>query len=378
MTGLTEEQSMVRDIAAAWVREKAPVSAFRQVHDGRFPLQFDPGLYAEMAEMGWAGMIVPEAYGGVDFGYRGLGLVVEALGRNLAASPLVASALGAAGALARAGDEAQKQRWLPGLASGEVIATLAVDEGPRHDPRATAMTARPTPAGWRLNGVKRPTAEGLAADLVIVAARTSGAPGESGGLTLFLVETTTPGLDRRALDQIDARGAAVLTFHEVEVGPEAMLGGVDAGAPLLDKVLDGVRAGLAAEMLGGAAQAFETTLDYLKTRVQFGQVIGRFQALQHRMAALYGELELTRSAVEAALTALDADDPETPRLVSLAKALAGDTARLVSNEMIQLHGGIGMTEEHDAGLYLKRARCADAAFGNAAFHRERWARLSGY
>jgi alkylation response protein AidB-like acyl-CoA dehydrogenase len=375
---LTEDQDMLRDMAAAWARERAPIAMARRVRGPGFPLAYDPELYGEMAEMGWTGMVVPEAFGGSDFGCVGMGLVMEALGRTLAPSPLLTSALVAASAIALAGSDAQKKTWLPRIAAGEAVATLAIDEGARHNPAATAALATAVAGGWRLDGLKRPVPEGMAADVAIVVARTSGAVGEAAGLSLFLVKPTIAGLRRWPLTQIDARGAAVFELDAVQVGPEALLGTLDQGATALEPVLDRARAVLSAEMLGAAVQAFETTLEHLRTRVQFGQVLGAFQALQHRAADLLGELELTRSAVEAALAGIDAGDSDTPRLVSLAKALAGDTLRQAANEMIQLHGGIGMTEEHDAGLYLKRARAAEAAYGGASYHRERWSRLSGF
>ena len=375
---LTDEQRMLRDSAASWVRERAPVAAFRKLRNSRSPLGYDPKLYAEMAEMGWAGVVVPEAFGGSEFGYRSLGIILEELGRNLVASPIVCSGLAAATALRLAGTQAQKERWLPAIAAGKLIATLATDEERGHAPARIALSAKRTTKGWLLSGEKRPVPEAMAAGLVIVAARSAGAPGDENGLTLFIVDTASPGLTRMALDQIDSRGAAILTFADVEVGADAVLGSVDHGGALLDQVLDRARAGLAAEMLGTATQAFETTLDYLKTRMQFGRTIGSFQALQHRAAALEGELELTRSAVEAALTAIDAGEPDIAPLAAIAKAMAGETLRRVVNEMIQMHGGIGMTDEHDAGLFLKRARVADACYGNAAFHRERFGRLTGY
>ena len=218
----------------------------------------------------------------------------------------------------------------------------------------------------------------MAADLFVVSARTAGAVGDADGISLFLVPADAAGLTRKALKLADSRGAANLTFETVAVGADALLGGEGAGGPLLEKILDRARAGLAAEMLGSALQAFETTLDYLKTRVQFGQVIGAFQALQHRAARMFTELELARSCVEAALAAIDDDAPDVPQLVSLAKAKVGDTLHLVSNEMVQMHGGVGMTDAHDAGLYLKRARAAEAAFGGQSYHRDRYARLQGY
>lgn len=378
MTLLSDEQVMLKDMAGEWVRERMPVAAYRKLFAGAFPLGHDPEAYADMAQMGWAGILVPEDLGGVDFGYRSLGLILEELGRTLVASPLISSALVAATALRLLGNAEQQAQWLPGIADGSIVGALAVDEGARHAPLATALVAVRQGDGWRLDGVKRPVPDGMAASLFIVAARTSGEPGDADGLTLFLVEPAIAGLSRTTLDQVDARSPAVLTLAGVDLTGNAVLGPVGGASEALDRILDGGRAGLAAEMLGTATQAFETILDYLKTRVQFGQLIGSFQALQHRASAMFGELQLLRSAVETALAGLDANDPATPALASLAKAMAGDTLQRISNEMIQLHGGIGMTHEHDAGLYLKRARVADQCYGNAAFHRERWGRLNGF
>lgn len=384
MVVLTEEQAMLKDMAAGWARERMPVGALRSLYDhsggGRQEEGpgHDPERFAEMAGMGWTGIVVPEAYGGLEFGYAGLGLVLEELGRTLAPSPLHSSALVATSALALGGTEAQKQRLLPALANGSLIGTLALEETARHAPLQLAMAAQRTAGGWRLDGIKRPVPDGMAAGLFIVPARTSGALGDAAGITLFLVSRDAAGLVCEPLDQIDARRPAALIFTGVMVDETSVLGDVDCGAPLLEAVLDRARAGLAAELLGLAEQAFETTTDYLKTRVQFDRVIGSFQALQHRAAEMFAELQLTRSAVEAALAAIDGNLPELPELASIAKALASDTAKLIANQMIQLHGGIGMTHEHDAGLYVKRALVAGHYYGNAAFHRERWGRLQGY
>jgi alkylation response protein AidB-like acyl-CoA dehydrogenase len=378
MAVLTEEQSMLRDAARTWTQEKSPVSAFRKVRDGGSPLGYDPAAFAEMADMGWTGVIIPEAFGGSDFGYLSLGLILEETGRTLTASPLLSSALAAASAIVLGGSEAQKQAWLPKIASGELVATLAVDEGAHHAPAKVALAATRSGAGYSLSGGKTFVLEGGAAGLFVVSARTSGKPGDTDGITLFLVPGGAKGLTRKALKLADSRGAANLTFEGVEVGADAVLGEVDKGFALLEKTLDRARAGLAAEMLGAAVQAFETTLDYLKVRVQFGQVIGSFQALQHRAAKMFTDLELARSCVEAALTAIDNDAADTAELVSLAKAKMGDVLHLVSNEMVQMHGGIGMTDAHDAGLYLKRARAAEATFGGQSYHRDRYARLNGY
>jgi alkylation response protein AidB-like acyl-CoA dehydrogenase len=378
MAVLTEEQSMLRDAARDWASERSPVAVLRRVRDEALPLGYDPALWREMAEMGWAGVIVPEAYGGVDMGLQALGLILEQTGRTLTASPLLATALAGASALVLGGSEAQKAEWLPRVASGEIIATLAVDEGPHHAPEQIALTAEAYGDGWRLTGRKAFVLEGMAAGLFVVAARTAGRPGETHGLTLFIVPAGAEGVTREPLQRIDSRGAAHLDFAGVELAATQVLGPEHDGWDLLERVLDRARAGLAAEMLGSASQAFEVTVDYLKTRVQFGQPIGAFQALQHRAAQMYTQLELARSAVEAALAAIDAGAPDQALLASLAKAKAGDALHLVSNEMIQMHGGIGMTDAFDAGFYIKRARVAEAAFGSQRYHRDRYARLSGY
>ncbi|MBL8772311.1 MAG: acyl-CoA dehydrogenase family protein [Phenylobacterium sp.] len=362
MAVLTEEQSMLRDSAKSWVQEKSPVTAFRKMRDSGAELGYDVAAWNEMAEMGWAGVIIPEEYGGSNFGYLSLGLVLEELGRTLTASPLIASGLAAASALILGGNDAQKGEWLPKIADGSAVATLAVDEGPHHRPDKVEATV----SGGKLTGKKTFVLEGMAANVFVVSAK------ENGQVELFLVKADDPGVSRQKLSLADSRGAANVEFNGAAA--EKLSG----GAALLEKVLDRARAGISAEMLGAATQAFETTLDYLKTRVQFGQVIGSFQALQHRAAKMFTELELSRSAVEAALAAIDADSPDVPELASLAKAKMGDTFHLISNEMVQMHGGIGMTDAHDAGFYLKRARAAEAAYGNQAFHRDRYARIQGY
>ncbi|MDB5581485.1 MAG: acyl-CoA dehydrogenase [Bradyrhizobium sp.] len=362
MAVLSVEQNMLRDAAQGWVRAKSPVSALRRMRDSDCEFGYDLGVWNEIAEMGWAGVVIPEAYGGSNFGYRSFGLIFEELGRTLTASPLLASGLAAASALVLGGSDAQKSEWLPQIASGTAIGTLAVDEGPRHAPDKVAAIV----TNGKLQGAKVFVAEGMAADLLIVSAIGADGPG------LYLVRADDPGVVRRRLHLVDSRGAANIVFNDVVAEPLA------DGAHVLDGTLDRARAGISAEMLGSAYQAFETTLEYLKTRVQFGQAIGSFQALQHRAARMLGELELARSAVETALLAIDDDSPDVAELVSLAKAKMGDTFHLISNEMLQMHGGIGMTDEHDAGFYLKRARAAAAFLGSQAFHKDRYARLRGY
>jgi alkylation response protein AidB-like acyl-CoA dehydrogenase len=376
MAVLTEEQTMLRDAAKSWVSEKSPVTAFRKLRDSGNADGFDRAAWREMAEMGWAGIIIPEEFGGSGLGYLTLGLVLEEAGRTLTPSPLISTALTATTALLLAGNDAQKKEWLPKIAEGKAIATLAVDEHAHHAPEKIALTAKKAGGGYTLSGKKTFVLDGGTADLIIVAARTSGK--DKSGVTLFLVRGNASGLTRTKLKSVDSRGVANLEFKDVEVPASAVLGSVDGGFDVLDATLDRARAGLAAEMLGSAMQEFEITLDYLKTRVQFGQVIGTFQALQHRAAKMFTDLELTRSCVEAVFAAIDRNANDVPALASLAKAKVNELAHLVSNEMVQMHGGIGMTDAHDAGLYLKRARAAEATFGSASYHRDRYARLLGY
>ena len=378
MAILTEEQSMLRDSAKNWVAERSPVTAFRKLRDSANEDGFDRAVWREMCEMGWAGILVPESYGGSGLDHMTMGLVIEETGRTLTASPLLTTGLIATSAMLLGGNDVQQQEWLPKFASGEALGTLAVDEAPHHSPENTMLSAKRDGSGWYLSGRKTFVPDGGTADVLIVAARSAGAPGDADGITLFLVPGTADGLNRTRLKCVDSRGAADLDFDHVIVDNEQVLGAADNGYSLLEGVLDRGRAGLAAEMLGHASQSFAVTLDYLKTRTQFGQVIGTFQALQHRAAKMFTDLELARSCVEAALAAIDRNANDVPQLCSLAKARAGDICHLVSNEMVQMHGGIGMTDAHDAGLYLKRARVAEAMFGNSSFHRDRYARLLGF
>ncbi len=378
MAVLSEEQVMLQEAAKNWTREVAPVTAFRALRDSANREGFDRNLWRQMCEMGWAGILIPENYGGSGLDFLSIGLVLEETGRTLTASPLLSTALVAATALLLAGNDRQKGEWLPKFAAGEALGALAVDEGAHHAPRRVALTARRAGAGFLLSGTKSFVVDGAVADILVVAARTSGKAGDENGVTLFLVPGNHPGVVRTPLHMADSRAAARLQFRDVDVTLDTVLGEVDKGFGVLDAILDRSRAGLAAEMLGHAAQSFEVTLDYLKTRTQFGQLIGAFQVLQHRAARMYTELELTRSCVEAALIACDRGSTDVPALCSLAKARAGDLVHLVSNEMVQMHGGIGMTDAHDAGLYLKRARVSEATYGSPAFHRDRYARLMGY
>ena len=375
---LDSETALLRETAFDFFREKAPVAALRKLRDDKDPVGFSRVLWREIAALGWAGFLVPEEFGGSDFGHLGLGQVMEAAGRTLAATPLLSSALIGASALRLAGSAAQQQTHLPALAAGERIVALALEEHAHHAPFRIATRAERTPRGFRLTGKKRFVQDGHVADVVIAVGRTSRRDDERRGVTLFLVPADAKGLTRRRTLMVDNRNAATIEFDAVELGEDAVLGDLDGGADVLEPLLDHVRAGLAAEMVGSASAAFERTVQYLKDRKQFGVAIGSFQALKHRAAQLFCEIELARSAVLAALSALDAKAEDAAQLVSIAKAKAGDALFLAGNEGVQMHGGIGMTDEHEIGFFLKRARVAQAAFGDGPFHRDRYAALQGY
>lgn len=376
---LTEDQRLLQDSAREFFAERAPVKALRAERDAGRP--HDPELWREIAELGFAGAAIPEELGGSGMGWRALGIVLEAAGRTLVASPLTQTGLVGVAAVRTLGNDAQRARLLPALAAGTVTTALAFDEGAHHAPTRIAMRAVRDGDGWRLDGHKRFVPDGATASHILVAALAAPAPGAAETLSLFIVEATAPGLVRKPLAMADSRGMTDLGFTAVHVGDDARLA-ADAGsgdpAAALERVLDIGRVGLAAEMLGAADALFSLTLSYLKDRRQFGQPIGAFQALQHRAARMFVDLELTRSCVAAALDALDDGSADIPALASLAKARAGDTLHLVSNEAVQLHGGIGMTDAFDAGLYLKRARVLETLYGSAGWHRDRSARLEGY
>ena len=378
MAALTEEQSMIQHQAQSWVIKHASVQEFRNVRDGESDVEFSPQIWSEMVSMGWAGIIIPEAYGGSDLGYLTFGLILEQAGRQLSASPLFASALVGASAILLGGSESQKKMLLPGIADGSEIVTLALEEGPRHTPKNIGLTADSNADGFTLSGSKTFVCEGMSATSYIVAARTDGKAGSPEGITLFVVPADAEGIKRTKLNTVDSRGYANIEFSQVKVTVGAVLGTVGEGHALLEAILDRARAGIAAEMLGTGSQAFEMTLEYLKTRVQFGQVIGSFQALGHRAAGFYSQKELARSCVEAALQSIDNNDDNIDEMSSLAKCKVGDFLHDMSNELIQIHGGIGMTDEFNAGLYLKRARVLESSYGNQAYHRNRYAQIKGF
>jgi alkylation response protein AidB-like acyl-CoA dehydrogenase len=375
---LSSEAQMVRDTAHAFFRERSPITALRKLRDTNDPDGFSRSLWREMADLGWTGFLVPEDHGGSGFGVMGLAQVMEAAGRTLAATPLLSTALLGASLLSQSGTADQKDEHLPPLVAGERLFALALEETSRHAPTRIATAAVKHGAGYRLTGQKTFVLDGHVADVLIVAARTSGARDDRAGVTLFLVPGDAPGVTRTRTIMVDSRNAALVKLDGVQVPADAVLGPLEAGTDVLIPALDRARAALAAEMLGSAAEAFERTVQYLKDRRQFGVAIGSFQALKHRAAQMFCEIEVTRSAVLAACSSLDDGGNDAAALASLAKAKASDTLYLCGNEGVQMHGGIGMTDEHEIGFFMKRARVAQATFGDAAFHRDRYAALLGY
>jgi alkylation response protein AidB-like acyl-CoA dehydrogenase len=375
---LTEEQSMLRDSARGLIGDRAPVSHLRHLRDSADAMGFSRELWQTFAEMGFSGLLVPEEYGGSGLGCVEAGVVMEEIGRNLTPSPYLATSVLAASALARGGSAAQKSEHLPKIAGGSLLAALAIDEGTKHRPLMTAMQAVRSGNGFRLKGDKAFVVDGHAADLLIVAARTAGSAGEREGLTLFLVDPRTKGVAIERTVMVDSHNAARIRFDDVEVNADGVLGEVDQGGALLDGVLNIGRGAVASEMVGVAEGVFGRTVDYLKERRQFGKAIGEFQALQHRAAQLYIEIEITRAAVLKALQALDKDVANAAAAVAVAKARSGSTATLAVQEGVQMHGGMGMTDQFDIGFFMKRARVCQELFGDSNFQADQLARMKGY
>ena len=375
---LTQEQSMLRDSASVFLTENSPVSRLRELRDSRDASGFSRELWAAFADMGFTGILIPEAQGGLGLGYVEAGVVMEEIGHNLTASPFLASSVVGVTALRHTGSAAQQQRWLPALASGKSIATLAIDEQGKHRPQHITMTASPRADGYTLNGRKTFVLDGHVADVLIVAARTSGASADTVGITLFLVDAKTPGVEIERVVMVDAHNSARVGFKDVVVSLDAVLGTLDGGWAGLQVALNAGRAGAAAELLGVADEAFKRTVSYLKERKQFGQLIGEFQGLQHRAAKLFCDLELGRSAVIRALQSLDEASASADASVAIAKARAGSTATLAVQEGVQMHGGMGMTDEFEIGFFMKRARVLQELFGDASFHQNQLALLRQY
>ena len=375
---LTEEQEFLRDTAKDFAQERTPVTHFRSLRDNKDENLWDKDIWQEMVNLGWSGILIPEEFGGSDFGVAGISVILQECGKTLTPSPLFSTGVLGAYAISNFGTQEQKEKYLSKIVSGEITTALAVDESSHHDPCKTLFKAEQKGNNFLLNGKKTFVIDGASADVLIILARTSGNSGDLAGLTLFIVESNVDGIKKIKLDMADSRNYANIEFNDVECSNKSILGALESGGETVERILDIGRIAMSAEMLGNAESAFETTIDYLKQRKQFGVLIGTFQALQHRAAEMFCEIELTKSAVMAAIHGADENSNELQRLSSLAKTIAGETLNLVSNEAIQMHGGIGVTDEYDLGFFIKRSRVAEQIFGSSTYHTERYANLSGF
>jgi alkylation response protein AidB-like acyl-CoA dehydrogenase len=367
---LTEDQAMLRDTARSFMAAEGAIpKELRHWRDKGCKDGFGHALWKQFAEMGFTGILIDEAEGGLGLGQVEAGIVLEEIGRNLTPSPFLISAVAFVEALKGTPHAA---RWYPGILAGETVAALAIDEGPKHRPEGIAMRAERSGNGFRLSGRKQFVVQGASADVILVAAQTDD------GLTLFAVEKGAQGLDVEGVRLADASIGARLTFAEVEVDADAVVAEIGAAAAVLGRALAAGRAGAAAELVGVGSAAMDMTVSYLKQRRQFGRLIGEFQALQFRAAHLYSELEIARAATLKAQQLLDEGSPDAEAMVAVAKAKAGRASQLACQEGIQMHGGIGMTDEYDIGLYMKRDRVLNELFGDAAYHADALARMKGY
>ena len=375
---LTEEQEFLRDTAKNFAQERTPVAHFRALRDSNDQNLWDKDIWQEMVNLGWSGILIPEEFGGSYFGVAGISVILQECGKTLTPSPLFSTGVLGAYAISNFGTQEQKEQYLPKIVNGEITTALAVDESSHHDPSKTSLTAEKKDDKYILNGKKTFVIDGASADVLIVLTRTSGNSGELAGLTLFIIDSNADGIDKTKLDMADSRNYANINFNDVKCSNKDILGALESGGETVESILDIGRITISAEMLGNAESAFETTIEYLKQRKQFGVLIGTFQALQHRAAAMFCEIELTKSAVMAAVQGADERSNELQRLSSLAKTIAGETLHLVSNEAIQMHGGVGVTDEYDLGFFIKRSRVAEQIFGSSTYHTERYANLSGF
>ena len=372
-----EDQQMLADSARPFLAEKAPVSHLRALRDEGNTDGFSRDLWREFAEMGFAGLLVDEDDGGLGLGHVEAGVVLEEIGRNLSPSPFLTTSVGAVTAL-KSGGPAVRQAWLPGIVAGETVASLALEEGARHRPHRVATRAERSGNGFRIDGAKSFAVQAQASDLLIVSARTAGGEREADGITLFAIPRSAPGVTLQSERLVDSGNAARVVLEDVEVDGDAVLGEVDRGSETLGQVLSALRTGSSAELVGLAEGASGMTLAYMRERKQFDRIIGSFQALQHRAAHLYCEIEVARAATLKAQQLLDEGSEGAHQAASVAKAMTGTASALAVQEAIQMHGGIGMTDEYDIAFFMKRQRVLAEMFGDADFHAEVLAQAAGY
>ena len=373
-----DDQAMLAETASQFMAEEGAIAKqLRHWRDRECKDGFGHALWKQMAEMGFTGLLVSEADGGLGMGHVEAGIVLEEIGRNLTPSPFLASSVLAATAL-EAGSADLKGRWLPGLIGGDSVFAVAIDEGPKHRPERIKTRAEKSGNGFRLSGQKDFVLHGASADMLVVAARTSGSDDDAEGITLFAVPKDASGMSHDAVRLVDSSMATHTKFDGVELDGDAVIGEVDGGRDVLSRMLLAGRVGAAAEGVGVARGAMDRTVDYLKQRKQFGKLIGEFQALQHRAAHLYSEVEIAHAVTIKAAQLLDAGSERAELMASVAKAKVARAAGLAVREGVQMHGGIGMTDEYDIGLYMKRDRALQEFLGDQYYHAGRVAELSGY
>ena len=375
---LNEEQQLLQDSARDFASNRCEIDWLRKVRGDANSIGYDAEAWRQMVELGWTAIPFAEDVGGLGLGFAEVGVVLEELGRRLAVTPYLSSIVLGGGVVDLGGSAAQRLQILPGVCEGTTLLALAYQETQRHAPYSIATSAKPAGDGYLLSGSKKLVLDGAAADHLIVVARTSGGLDDRDGLTLFGVDPKTKGVQVTRGLLLDSRSAAHVVLDEVAVDASAVIGSVDSAADVLDEVFDRAAVALSAEMLGGIQESFERTVEYLKEREQFGAKIGTFQGLKHRAARWFCEVELTRAIVAKTLRALDDEDPKRAELVSACKARASDAYRQSGQEGVQMHGGMGVTDEADIGLFLKRARVSELLLGDSAYHRDRFAAMRGF
>jgi alkylation response protein AidB-like acyl-CoA dehydrogenase len=375
---LNEEQSLLKDSAKAFVDENSNLASIRSRRSEPNNPGIDQEKWQKVVDLGWTAIPFSEEYGGLGLGYAELGVVLEEIGRGLVDVPLFSNIVLAGGVLDLAGSDEQKKRFLPDLIAGTNFISLAYQEGARHTPNLVATKLTEGSKGLTLNGKKQLVLDGGSANHLIVVCRSSGEKTEREGLSIVVVDAKTEGVTIKNNLLLDGSRSANIEFHDVVISGKDLIGHQGEGADTLDKLYAQASVALSAEMLGGAQTAFEMTLEYLKVREQFGAKIGSFQGLKHRASRWFCEIELSKSIVLKALRAIDIDDPKKDKIAHACKARLSSSFHLSGIEGVQMHGGIGVTDEHDIGLYMKRARVTELLLGDEAFHREKFAALSGY
>lgn len=370
---LNEEQMLLKNTAKELFSKKGSIETLRRLRDSKDKIGLDKSLWMEMGAAGWTALVIPEDYFGLDFGYVGLGQILEESGRTLTPSPLISTVLLSTTAVIQTGNEEQKKRLLTAIAEGALIVAFANEEGRHHKPALINTSLSKDGDNYILNGKKTFVLDGHIADKIVVVAKD-----EAGKIALAVVNADLAGIHIERTAMMDNRNAAKITFDQVKVQASDVLNSAEDMSAAYHKILDIGRIGLAAEMLGSMQEAFERANEYIKTREQFGLRIGSFQGLQHRAAEMFCEIEVSKSIVLKALNAIDEDSDKLALLASHAKAKIGETFKVISNEAIQFYGGIGMTDDEEIGFFLKRARVAQRTLGDYNFHLDRYASLRAY